>query len=69
MSKFSGKSYDGYEVVGSYVNNTYNKQYGKETKLNEHRAYNYVLVNKETRDSKIISGNQLRKIDANKGEN
>ena len=52
MSKFSGKSYDGYEVVGSYVNNTYNKQYGKETKLNEHRAYNYVLVNKETRDSK-----------------
>lgn len=49
MNKFLGRTYDEYEVVGSYVANKYKKCHGKAVKAIEHRSYNYVLVNKALR--------------------
>lgn len=62
QSKYIGKVYNGFKVVNYYVNNTYKKAY-KNSKLIEHRAYNYELYNEETLQHLTLSGNQLRLID------
>ena len=64
-NKYIGKTFEGYKVVERKLKNNYNKSYaGKNTA--QHRAYDYVLYNKKKDSTIIISGNQLRLINAGK---
>ena len=58
-SKYLGKSFEGFEVVEYYRVNDYRKSYNG-NKIMPHSAYNYILVNHETKDALTLSGNQLR---------
>ena len=65
-SKYVGKVFEGYEVVNYFVKNKYKTQYKNDLKDKDHRAYSYTLVNYDKRDSIVLSGNQLRRL--NNGE-
>ena len=63
-SKYLGKVYEGFEVIEYFKQNSYRKQYVNDSKPVEHRAYNYVLYNKERKQAITISGNTLRRLNA-----
>ena len=63
-SKYLGKIYEGFEVIEYYKQNSYRKQYANDSKPVEHRAYNYVLYNKDRHQALTISGNALRHLNA-----
>ena len=63
-SKYLGKAYEGFEVIGYFKQNSYKKKYANDSKPKEHRAYNYVLYNKERKQAITLSGNTLRRLTA-----
>lgn len=65
-SKYLGKVYDGFEVVGYHLQNRYRKQYGKDLKPSDHRSYNYDLYNHRTHQHLTLSGNQIRLLESGK---
>ena len=63
-SKYLGKVYEGFEVIEYFKQNSYKKKYANDSKPVEHRAYNYVLYNKERKQAITLSGNTLRRLEA-----
>ena len=65
-SRFLGKEYEGFVVTKAFLKNEYRKQYGKDSKPAQHRAYSFLLENKERNIAFTLSDNQLRLIDSGK---
>ena len=65
-SKYLGKTYGSYKVVNYFLKDKHKKAYNSSKSPKEHRAYSYVLLDENSSESLVISGNQLRLLESGK---
>ena len=60
-NKYLNQVFDDYKVIYRYISNRYDKIY-KDSRYTSHKAYNFILINENTKQTLTLSGNTLRLI-------